>query len=470
MKQPPRSRRPVASRPGQGISRRHFLGQAATLAAAGVGGLLTPGTAPADPPGSQPTVEVAVDFGNPVPDVPSMSGFLHNLDTTRPPDEVIQPLQPNLWRVGAYRNWRTIYDRLTGFGARLELVLSDTWGYGMPYPYDDFAAWKAHVRDQAQLAQGLNVLWDVWNEPNSPVFWQGTQQQLFETYRRAYRELRKELGPDAWIGGPSLNQYDHDYIGAFLNYCLAHRCEVNFLSWHELRSTGNRIYAIADNLADAYSSFVNNPDYAALNIQEIHVNEVIGNSDQYRPGEIWGTFSYLEQGGAGGACKACWPGLDGYSNCSNFTLDGLLAHDTGNPRAAWWAYKLYADGVATRVLSGSSDQRVIALASVGSAADDQAQVLVGYFESINAPPNQVVEIGLENLDALPFLATADAVLVCLALIPNGGEQELASPQWLAQETVPIEKDGSAVLTLPPLNLHEGFLLTIQNPGPTPALP
>jgi hypothetical protein len=468
MKQSPRPRPAGTSQPGPGVSRRHFLGQAAVLAAAGAGEFLTPGTVPADPPGA--TVEVDVDFGTPVPDVPSMSGFLHNLNTTQPPDALIEPLQPNLWRVGAYRNWRTIYDRLTGFGARLELVLSDTWGYGTPHPYDNFANWKAHVQGQAQLAQGLNVLWDVWNEPNSTIFWQGTPRQLFETYRHAYRELRKVLGPDAWIGGPSLTRYDRSYIGAFLDYCLAHRCEVNFLSWHELQSTGNRIYPIAANLADAYSSFVNNQDYNALNILEIHVNEVIGTSDQYRPGEIWGTFFYLEQGRVGGACKACWPGLDGYSNCANFTLDGLLTHDTGNPRAAWWAYKLYADGVPTRALSGSSDPRAVSLASAGSEAADQAQVLLGYFESAGAPPNQILEVVLENLGALPFLASADALLASLFRIPNSGEQELAAPQLLAQTTLPIAKDGSAVWTLPPLNLHEGFQLTIQNPGPAPALP
>ena len=156
--------------------------------------------------------------------------------------------------------------------------------------------------------------------------------------------------------------------------------------------------------------------------------------------------------------------MDGYSNCANFTLDGLLTHDSGNPRAAWWTYKLYADGVATRVLSGSSDRRVVALASAGSAADDQAQVLLGYFESAGAPPNQVLEVELQNLYVLPFLTSADAILVVLALIPNSGEQELEAPQVLAKSTVPIDKDGSAVLMLPPLNLHEGFWLTIQNAG------
>jgi hypothetical protein len=94
----------------------------------------------------------------------------------------------------------------------------------------------------------------------------------------------------------------------------------------------------------------------------------------------------------------------------------------------------------------------------------QAQVLLGCFESTNAPPNQTILSELQNLRALPFLASADSIRVSLFLIPNTREQELAEPQLLAQVTVPIETDGSAVLTLPPLNLHEGFLLTIRSPS------
>jgi xylan 1,4-beta-xylosidase len=108
----------------------------------------------------------------------------------------------------------------------------------------------------AQSAQGLDVLWDVWNEPNTGTFWQGTREQFFETYLRAYGVLRDQLGPDAWIGGPSITLYDHAFLAEFLDFCVANACEVNFLSWHELRSTGYRIVPITDNLADAYASFV----------------------------------------------------------------------------------------------------------------------------------------------------------------------------------------------------------------------
>src|SRR5262249_48876558 len=220
--------------------------------------------------------------------------------------------------------------------------------YHSSWPYDDFARWEDYVRQMTQAAQGLDVIWDVWNEPDTSFFWQGTRAQFFETYQRAYNLLRDNLGPDAWISGPSITQYNHGFLAAFLDFCVANGCEVNALSWHELASTGPRIYPIADHLADAYSSFLEDPAYADLNFQEIHINEVIGNQDQYRPGEILGSFYYLEAGGADGACKACWRASDGTSNCGNHTLDGLIFPITSQLRAGWWAYKLYADGVPTR--------------------------------------------------------------------------------------------------------------------------
>jgi hypothetical protein len=40
---------------------------------------------------------VTVDFGSPATDTISMSGILHGIDTTKPPDSSIKPLQAKLW-------------------------------------------------------------------------------------------------------------------------------------------------------------------------------------------------------------------------------------------------------------------------------------------------------------------------------------------------------------------------------------
>jgi hypothetical protein len=441
------------------MSRRGFLGRA-TIASLGtlsvLGSLVERARA-----GKLPDNLVGVDFGTPIPGVPSMSGILHGLSATDPPDEVIAPLQPNLWRVGQARPL-SLYDRVVSFGARFVLVLSDPWGYHSPWPYDDFARWEDYVGQMAQAAQGRDVIWDVWNEPNASVFWQGTPEQFFETYQRAYRVLRDNLGPDAWISGPSINQYDHDFLAAFLDSCVTNGCEVNALSWHELVGSGPRIYPIADHLDEVYNSFLENPAYADLNFQEVHVNEVIGPMDQYRPGEILGSFYYLEAGGASGACKACWRANDGTSNCNNISLDGLIVPGTAQLRAGWWAYKLYADGVATRVAGASSNQQVVALASSSSAASDVAQVLIAYFEAGNSPPAVDVDLTLCNLRALPSLQDADCVRLSLEGLPNSGEAELTEPLPLGDTVLSIDNDGSASTTLPPLNLHEAMLVSISS--------
>jgi hypothetical protein len=418
--------------------------------------------------GKHEQADVVVDFGSPVPDVPSMSGILHGMNNTYPPDRLIAPLRPNLWRIGNRALPPDLYDRVVGFGARLEFVLSDTWQYQGPGPYEDYGRWEDHVCQVAQTALGLDILWDVWNEPNIPHFWQGTRAQFFETYRRAYVVLRRVLGPEVWIGGPSLaDTYDPAFLTAFLDFCVDNGCKVNFLSWHELHSRAPRIVPIADHLADAYASFVGNPDYADLQIQEVHINEVVGSADQYRPAEMWGCFYYLERGGANGACKACWRANDGTSNCLNNSLDGMVTPDMAAARSGWWVYKLYADGVETRVDSSTSNPQVVALASAASATDDAAQVLLGYFDDFEAAPTALIDLDLNNLHALPFLAGARHVQVQLHGLPNSGEDVLRRPRFLGEAVLPIRADDCAVAGLSPLRLHEGFALTLRRARRTP---
>ncbi len=147
---------------------------------------------------------------------------------------------------------------------------------------------------------------------------------------------------------------------------------------------------------------------------------------------------------------------------SNNTLDGLVTPNTAQLRAGWWAYKLYSDGVPTRVLSASSERQVVALASAGSAVDQQAQVLIGYFDAGKSPPAVDIILALYNLRALPFLQAANSVLVGLRGIPDSGEAELAEPQFLGNIVLHIGSDGSAHVTLPSLAIHHGLVLSIGN--------
>ena len=88
------------------------------------------------------------------------------------------------------------------------LVVSDLWGYpgagwyGRQAPWDDWDAWSAFVRDLARRNGDHDMVWDIWNEPDVPYFWTGTEAQYHELYRRAYIAIRQELGTRATVASP----------------------------------------------------------------------------------------------------------------------------------------------------------------------------------------------------------------------------------------------------------------------------
>ena len=399
---------------------------------------------------------VTVDFGQPATGITSMSGFLHGIDPTKPPDSSVKPLQPKLWRVGRL----DVYDRVIASGAEFQLLVSDLWGYGSNpkgWPYQNYPAWEAFIRQLAQQNKGKKIIWDIWNEPDlKNPFWKGSREQFFETYKRAYKILREELGPSAVIGGPSISTYNKEYLTAFLDYCKANKLEVNFLAWHELNDT--IILFVDDHVFDAKRNYQQSPFYKELKLQKIYVNEIVGELAQYQPGEILGYLYNLEYAKADGACRACWDttGSKKVSNCFNNTLTGTVVPNTFEPRAAWWTYKAYADGVNSRVLSRSDNDRLVALASK-SNPQGKAQVLLGYFDR-NYSSATTVTLNLANLPALG-IQSGQKVSLKLEKIPNNLEGAVQKLVTVKEEQISAGS-GSLSYTIPNFNVHEGYLLTV----------
>ena len=400
---------------------------------------------------------VTVDFGQSATGITSMSGFLHGIDPTKPPDSSVKPLQPKLWRVGRL----DVYDRVIASGAEFQLLVSDLWGYGSNpkgWPYQNYPAWEAFIRQLAQQNKGKKIIWDIWNEPDlKNPFWKGSREQFFETYKRAYKILREELGPSATIGGPSISTYNKEYLTAFLDYCKANKLEVNFLAWHELNDT--IILFVDDHVFDAKRNYQQSPFYKELKLQKIYVNEIVGELAQYQPGEILGYLYNLEYAKADGACRACWDttGSKKVSNCFNNTLTGTVTPNTFEPRAAWWTYKAYADGVNSRVLSRSDNDRLVALASK-SNPQGKAQVLLGYFDR-NYSSATTVTLNLKNLQALG-IQSGQKVSLKLEKIPNNLEGAVQKLVTVKEEQVSAGS-GSLTYAIPNFNVHEGYLLTVS---------
>jgi xylan 1,4-beta-xylosidase len=399
---------------------------------------------------------VRVGFGKPLATA-NLVGFVHGKDPRRPGDEMIEPLAPALWR-GKLRD--VPYQRVQDVGGRYTYVLSDRWGYpgtGQRPPYEDFGAWERFVRKTARASRrGKDVLWDVWNEPNEGHFWQGTPEQLYETYRIAENVLRQEIGPDVIVGGPSTLGWRSDWIVGLLEWCLARGCQVNVLSWHEL--TSGPIPAIRDRLRFARQSLLESSRYAPLNIRELHVNEAGIAADQYRPGELLGVMHYLEAGRADAAARTCWDEVSGGSNCYSDTLAGLLVPRTFEPRSTWWATKAYADGAGSRVLTRFSDPHLVGLASSRSDAPRTAQLLIAHTRG-HAAQELDVRVTFRRLGALGFLRGKHKLRVRIERFPDSGELPLTAPRGRRPAVLPIE-DGEATLVLHDVRMHEAYRLRL----------
>jgi hypothetical protein len=162
------------------------------LALALVSLLALPATANAGVP------TIRVGFATPL-DRPTMVGFVHGMDMRKPVDELIDPLAPELWR-GKLRD--VPYKRVEELGGRYTYVLSDRWGYpgaGVRPPYEDFGAWRRFVRKTARGARrGKDVLWDIWNEPNEPHFWQGTPSSSTRPTASRRTSCARSSGRTCW--------------------------------------------------------------------------------------------------------------------------------------------------------------------------------------------------------------------------------------------------------------------------------
>ncbi|HEU0024369.1 MAG TPA: hypothetical protein VFQ12_07050 [Thermoleophilaceae bacterium] len=412
----------------------------------------SPEPAPAGPPAD---VHVSANLGVPSERQPSMSGFLHGLESGSPPDSLLRPLRPRLWRsIPA----RAPYERVAGLGARYQFVLSDLWGYppthwhGRRPPWEDLDGWARMVRRAARSLRGQPVEWDVWNEPDNAAFFTGTREEFFAVYETAARTLRDELGNPV-VGGPSTRRPRRAWTEGLLRHCRRRGCRVDFLSFHANLEPDEPIPPIADRVRELRELV---PRYRDLSLDRIEVNESVGHADQYRPGEILGYLHHMEAGGADAAARACWPDLGGSDNCSNGTLDGLFTPDD-RPRSAWWAYRAYADGVAGRVPSRSDSPAIAVLASRRDVAG-HVQVLLARHDRVGPAPNPLaVELTLRGLGSA--LSGARSAVATVQLLSDTGEQPLPEPPTIAELPVRV---GAGEVTLRPgsLGAHQAMIVTV----------
>ncbi len=99
----------------------------------------------------------------------------------------------------------------------------------------DLALWQRMARRFSRhfRKRGIAIgYYEVWNEPDFPMFFSGTRADYFRLYAAAAKGI-KQGDPHAAVGGPAL-AYSFDWVKPFLEYVLRHKLPLNFFSFHSI--------------------------------------------------------------------------------------------------------------------------------------------------------------------------------------------------------------------------------------------
>ena len=404
------------------------------------------------------TVDFAVDAG---PATARSSGFLHSVGPTLPAQDMLAPLKPRLFRLNSggaglegTRGAGT-YERLKKLGARVQVCISDSCGYGkdLHWPGDngDWSWWDAVVDRILKVARDkrYSVEWDIWNEPDYEGFWKRDRERFFETWRRAYGRIRA-FDPKCVIVGPSIANFNVKWLMAFLKYANANNVLPDIVAWHEM-SWQRLDYKFIP----AHVAFVRRfMAEQGIDARPIDINEMIGPSLQTSPGAAVWFFAGLEQAKVNGACHACWPDeKEGVNNGGNYSLDGILTHPDRRPRSTWWAYKGYAE-VAGPLVGLTPSVSVNGVAGVDADATE-VRVILGRHGGIKGE----LEARFFNLDKLPFLRRDGKVRIVAERIPDSGWQALENPLKTTDVEHSVREDG-LTLTLHDFGPSDAYLVRL----------
>ncbi|MFI7274634.1 beta-xylosidase [Streptomyces sp. NPDC049879] len=416
-----------------------------------------PGTAQAAAPRT-----VTVDFAASVGPAEGVgSGFLYGLteDGAGPDDSLLAPLAPRSARGGGARldggGWAGDgYAAGSGYQRRVEsaldqarrlstppydatydLLVSDVWGADTTQAADtvypctngDCANWEQFVERLARdvTASGLDVRFDIWNEPAGAFFPPGfNTEQYYRMWDSAVRTLRRVV-PDAEIVGPSLWDFSPNNIAPFLDHTKAAGTLPTILNWHFSN----------DPAADAQTARGLLSERGITGVG-LTMNEYIHAHEQHAGFSAW-YLARIARSGIDSASHAIWDEC-----CAAGLLDGLLTRGGDGalrPTGRWWVYRSYAELTGDLVRadgSGTTD----AVAAVDPARH-RAAVLIG------DSGGDVPEVNL-TLDGLTAAGIPGLSQVTVQRIPDAsplGQPETVTSQFVGagQDTVELSFAGQA---------------------------
>lgn len=73
--------------------------------------------------------------------------------------------------------------------------------------------------------------WEIWNEPEHPCMWDGSDEEYFQMYQTVACRLKQEF-PRIAIGGPAATNISSPILKEFIHYCAKEKLPLDFFSYH----------------------------------------------------------------------------------------------------------------------------------------------------------------------------------------------------------------------------------------------
>ncbi len=109
-------------------------------------------------------------------------------------------------------------------------------------PPRDYKQWAtlisrlvSHWVERYGLEEVQRWYFEVWNEPNMPSFWTGTQRDYFKLYRYTAAAIKK-VDKSLRVGGPATAK--SEWISEFVDFCERNKAPFDFISTHQYPNDG----------------------------------------------------------------------------------------------------------------------------------------------------------------------------------------------------------------------------------------
>ena len=295
------------------------------------------------------------------------SGFARGLTLTEPPQEMLAQLRPVFFRQPALDSPAkygalAIYPRARAMNAAVMAILSEGVKFDGRFPGEkgNWEKWDRGVADLVRraMSSGQRVQWEIWTEPNQGASWKGSKEDYLILWYRTVKRIRA-IDPQATIAGPSVGPFDGGWINSFLKVAKEYDVLPDVICWHEKDPKGDIVAHVDQIENDCWQD--------GHGVRPIIVYQNVPEAHRFSPGFAVWTVAGQERSHAqfGVRNKTSEHGLQVAS----------LLSPKSEPRAAWWAYREYAQ-MTGRMIKLSKSSTVDGLAT-WEAATKTIHIIVG---------------------------------------------------------------------------------------------